>query len=324
TGQAKIIIGTHAVFQETVRFDDLGLVVIDEQHRFGVNQRFALTQKGRTVDHLLMTATPIPRSLVLSLYGDIATSKLTQKPKGRQIIKTRAMPVERIEALLSALAEALRRDERVFWICPLVEASDKIDLQAAEARFQELQTLFGDRVGLVHGRMRAEAKAQAMQAFAQGETRILVATTVVEVGIDVPEATIMIIEHAERFGLAQLHQLRGRVGRGAQASSCILLYAAPLSATAKARLKILRETDDGFRIAEEDLRLRGPGEVLGTRQSGMPIFRFADLAAHEPLIERARDTAAIMLAAPDICAERINLLLHLFERHDAIDRLAAG
>ncbi len=323
-GDIMIVIGTHAIFEEAIKFFDLGFVVIDEQHRFGVNQRLKLTRKGKTVDHLLMTATPIPRSLILSHYGDIATSKLDEKPAGRQPIRTRVMPLDRIEELLCALDQALARSERIFWICPLVEISDKIDLKAAEARYEELQSRYGDAVGLIHGQMSADAKMASMTAFVQGTTRLLVATTVVEVGVDVPEATIVIIEHAERFGLAQLHQLRGRVGRGSRPGSCILLYSPPLSVSAKARLRIMRQTEDGFRIAAEDLRLRGPGEILGTQQSGLPPFRFADLSAHEGLIEQARETASRMLADPATYGERVNLLLHLFERQEAIDRLSAG
>ncbi len=323
-GSVDIVIGTHALFQAGVEFFDLGLAIIDEQHRFGVNQRLQLTQKGKTVDHLLMTATPIPRSLILSHYGDIATSKLEEKPAGRQPIRTSALSKDRMDELLGSTGRALQNGDRVFWICPLVELSDKSDLQAAVERYDDLRRHFGDIVGLVHGQMRADEKSSAMQAFAEGETGLLVATTVIEVGIDVPEASIIIIEHAERFGLAQLHQLRGRVGRGAKPSACVLLYEPPLGPVAKARLKIMRESNDGFRIADEDLRLRGPGDVLGTKQSGFPELRFADLAAHEHLLDDARRLAGTMLEESGTASDKIGLLLHLFDRQEAVARLAAG
>ena len=328
SGEAAIAVGTHALLEDGVEFRDLGLVVIDEQHRFGVGQRLDLVVKGHAVDVLLMTATPIPRSLVLAAYGDLASSQLVAKPPGRRPIVTRAVPNERIEEVLEATERALAREEHIYWICPVVEGSEADTAMAAVERHRQLAGRFGSRVGLVHGKLAGPAKAAALDAFAAGRIRLLVATTVVEVGVDVPEASIMVIEHAERFGLAQLHQLRGRVGRGARASSCLLLYEPPLGQAARARLAILRETEDGFRIAEEDLRLRGPGEVLGMRQSGLPAFRFADLAHHADLLPVARDVAERALAAdPGLCGPRsepLRVLLHLFERHDAVRLLAAG
>lgn len=327
-GAAGLVVGTHALFQEGVEFRDLGLVVIDEQHRFGVGQRLDLVVKGNAVDVLLMTATPIPRSLVLAAYGDVATSQLTEKPPGRKPIVTRAVPNERLEEVLAAIARALSRDERIYWICPIIDETPNDARVAAIERHRVLAERFGEAVGLVHGRLPSRDKEAALAAFARGETRILVATTVVEVGVDVPEASIMVIEHAERFGLAQLHQLRGRVGRGERPSSCLLLYDPPLGAIAHARLSILRETEDGFRIAEEDLRLRGPGEVLGLRQSGLPFFRFADLGEHAELLPLARDVAEGALARdPMLRTEQgtaLRLLLYLFERQDAVRLLAAG
>jgi ATP-dependent DNA helicase RecG len=327
-GEAAIAVGTHALLEEGVEFRDLGLVVIDEQHRFGVGQRLDLVVKGHAVDVLLMTATPIPRSLVLAAYGDLAGSQLLTRPPGRQPVVTRAVPNERIDEVLDATGRALRRDERIYWVCPVVEGGEADTAMAAVERHRLLAERFGPCVGLVHGKLAGPAKAAALQAFATGGIRLLVATTVVEVGVDVPEASIMVIEHAERFGLAQLHQLRGRVGRGSRASACLLLYEPPLGEAARARLAILRETEDGFRIAEEDLRLRGPGEVLGVRQSGLPAFRFADLARHAGLLPLARELAERALAAdPGLrgaASEPLRVLLHLFERHDAVRLLAAG
>jgi ATP-dependent DNA helicase RecG len=326
-GSATIVVGTHALFQEGVAFRDLGLVVIDEQHRFGVGQRLDLVAKARAVDVLLMTATPIPRSLVLAVYGDLATSRLDEKPPGRKPITTRAVPNERVEEVLEATGRALARDERIYWICPVIEGDDDATMAAVE-RHRLLAERFGAGIGLVHGRLASADKEAALASFARGDTRLLVATTVVEVGVDVPEASIIVVEHAERFGLAQLHQLRGRVGRGERPSACLLLYEPPLNAAARARLAILRETEDGFRIAEEDLRLRGPGEVLGVRQSGLPNFRFVDLTAHRDLLAAARAEAKRVLRAdPTLSGERgtaLRVLLHLFERHDAVRLLAAG
>jgi ATP-dependent DNA helicase RecG len=327
-GSIDIVSGTHALFQDEVVFRDLGLAVIDEQHRFGVHQRLALGKKGEAADILVMTATPIPRTLVLTYFGDMDVSNLREKPVGFQTVETRAIPLDRLDELISRLQRALFAGARVFWVCPLVEESEALDAAAAQDRFLLLQEVFGDKVGLVHGKMKSREKDCAMAAFAEGTTQILVATTVIEVGVDVPEATIMVIEHAERFGLAQLHQLRGRVGRGVAKSCCLLLYRAPLGETAKARITIMRETDDGFRIAEEDLRLRGEGEVLGTKQSGLPGFRLADLAAHGKLLTSARDEARrIVSDNPRLegpRGEALRLLLNIFERGEAIRLLHAG
>jgi ATP-dependent DNA helicase RecG len=327
-GDIHILVGTHALFQEEVAFRDLALAVIDEQHRFGVHQRLALARKGEAVDVLVMTATPIPRTLVLTYFGDMDASELREKPAGRQPIDTRALPLGRLDDVVDAVGRALAEGRRVYWVCPLVEESENTDLAAAEDRFAELKDRFGAMVDLVHGRMRGTDKDRAMERFAAGETRLLVATTVIEVGVDVPEATVMVIEHAERFGLAQLHQLRGRIGRGAERSTCLLLYKAPLGETAKARLAIMRETEDGFRIAEEDLRLRGEGDVLGTRQSGMPGFRIARVEVHGKLIGAARDDATLVLARdPTLTSPRgeaLRHLLYLFERDEAIRLIRAG
>ena len=328
SGESAIAVGTHALFQQDVAFRDLALAVIDEQHRFGVHQRLTLTGKGRSVDVLVMTATPIPRTLMLTAYGDMDVSKLLEKPAGRQPVDTRALPLDRIAEVIEAVSRALSRGTKVYWVCPLVEESEVSDLAAAEARHGDLQARFGARVGLVHGRMKGPDKDAAMQAFAGEGIDLLVATTVIEVGVDVPLATVMVIEHAERFGLAQLHQLRGRVGRNTDRSTCLLLYQGPLGEAARARIRILRETDDGFRIAEEDLRLRGAGELLGTRQSGIPEFRLADLAVHEELLAAARDDARLILDKdPQLEGARgqaLRALLYLFERDAAVRFLRSG
>ncbi len=331
-GDLHVVIGTHALFQEDVLYHDLGLAVIDEQHRFGVHQRLSLSAKGRPenggVDVLVMTATPIPRTLALTAYGDMDVSVIAEKPPGRKPVDTRAIEIERLDDLATGLARKLADNERIYWVCPLVEESEVSDLAAAEDRHTYLSALYPGEVGLVHGKMKADDKEAAMEAFKSGETKVLVATTVIEVGVDVPEATVMIIEHAERFGLAQLHQLRGRVGRGGLPGTCLLLYAGPLGETQKARLKIMRETEDGFLIAEEDLRLRGAGELLGTRQSGLPEFKVADLQAHSRLVAIARDDAKLVLEKdPDLASERgkaIRTLLYLFERDSAIRYLSSG
>ena len=329
-GEVAILVGTHALFQHQVAFRDLGAVVIDEQHRFGVHQRLAMSAKadGAAADVLVMTATPIPRTLTLTAYGDMEVSRLTEKPPGRQPIATRVLPLERLAEVVGAIARKITRDERVYWVCPLVEESAASDQAAAEARYGALSQRFGDAVALVHGRLKPAEKDKAMARFAAGEARILVATTVVEVGVDVPEATVMVVEGAERFGLAQLHQLRGRVGRGREPGTCLLLYGPPLNQTARARLRILRETDDGFLIAEEDLRLRGAGDLLGTQQSGLPVFRIADLVAHADLLAVARDDARLILTRdPELKTERgrqLRVLLYLFERDAAVRNLTSG
>lgn len=328
SGTAPLVVGTHALFQEDVSFRDLGLVVIDEQHRFGVHQRLALAAKGASPDVLVLSATPIPRTLMLAAYGDLDTSRLAEKPPGRPPVITRAVPLERLDEVVAAIGRAVATGARVYWICPLVSPSEAVDLAAAEERAEALRRRFGASVGLVHGRLPAAQKEATMTAFVDGPVRILVATTVIEVGVDVPAARIIVIEHAERFGLAQLHQLRGRVGRGPGASSCILLYAGPLNESARARLSILRETDDGFRIAEADLRLRGPGEMLGVRQSGLPGFRVADLSVHVDLLPIAADDAKLILSRdPHLASARgraLRMLLHLFEREQAVRYLRSG
>ncbi len=328
TGEIDIVIGTHALFQEKVEYHDLVLVIIDEQHRFGVHQRLMLTAKGSAPDMLVMTATPIPRTLVLTAFGDMDVSKLTEKPAGRQPITTAIVPMERMSELVERIRKAVAEGQKIYWICPLVEESEVVELTSAEERFESLKPVFGDRIGLIHGRMNGAEKDEAMRAFKQSETRVLVATTVIEVGVDVPDATIIVIEHAERFGLSQLHQLRGRVGRGDKPSTCLLLYKGPLGEIAQARLKVMRETEDGFRIAEEDLKLRGEGELLGTRQSGTPGFRLASIEAHGDLLEIARkDARYILTSDPDLEAERgqaLRVLLYLFGRDEAIRLLRAG
>jgi ATP-dependent DNA helicase RecG len=328
SGAASIVIGTHALFQDDVTFRNLALAVIDEQHRFGVEQRVALAAKGEAVDILVMTATPIPRTLVMTAYGDLDASRLAEKPAGRRPIATRTLPVDRLDEVVAAVRRALDGGAKIYWICPLVEDSEAVDLAAAASRHAALAEIFGARVGLVHGRMKTADKDRVMAEFADGGVDLLVATTVVEVGVDVAAATIMVIEHAERFGLAQLHQLRGRIGRGTLPSTCLLLYAPPLGETAKARLRMMRETEDGFRIAEEDLRLRGGGEILGTKQSGMPALRLADLAVHGELLATAHDDARLVLARdPELKSPRgeaLRVLLYLFQRDAAVRYLRTG
>jgi len=327
-GGIHLLVGTHALFQDEVVFRDLALAIVDEQHRFGVHQRLALTQKGAAVDVLVLTATPIPRTLVLTYFGDMDISELREKPAGRQPIDTRTVPLDRLAEVEDGIGRALSEGKRAYWVCPLVEESEKSDLAAAEDRHEELRRKFGDVVDLVHGKMKGAEKDAAMARFARGESRLLVATTVIEVGVDVPEATIMVIEHAERFGLAQIHQLRGRVGRGSGKSTCLLLYKAPLGETAKARLAILRDTEDGFRIAEEDLRLRGEGDLLGTRQSGMPGFRIARPEFHGKYLGAARDDAQLILTRdPSLQTDRgqaLRQLLYLFGKDEAITLIRAG
>lgn len=327
-GTIQLVVGTHALVQEDVEFADLALAVVDEQHRFGVHQRMALSSKGHAVDLLVMTATPIPRTLMLAAYGDLDVSKLTEKPAGRQPIDTRTIPLERIGEVAQGVGRQIATGARIYWVCPLIEESEEVDLANVEERFRLLSERFPGKVGLLHGRLKSAEREATMAAFTDGRLSILVATTVIEVGVDVPAATVMVIEHAERFGLAQLHQLRGRVGRGSAKSTCLLLYAHPLGETAKARLAIMRETEDGFRIAEEDLRLRGAGELLGTRQSGLPDMRLADLSMHGELLQAARDDARLVIDRdPDLQSERgkaLRALLYLFRRDDAVRTLRAG
>ena len=328
SGEADIIVGTHALFQDDVIFKDLRAAVIDEQHRFGVHQRLLLSRKGDGVDTLVMTATPIPRSLTLTAFGDLDVSRLTEKPPGRTPIVTRIMPLDRHADVIAALDRALADQAKIYWVCPLVEESEILDLAAAEERFTELNTRFKGVAALAHGRMKNAEKDDAVARFADGDAKILVATTVIEVGVDVPDATVMVIEHAERFGLAQLHQLRGRIGRGERPSTCLLLYGQPLTETARARLKIIRETEDGFRISEEDLKIRGAGEMLGTRQSGMPQFKIADIAFHGDLLATARNDARLILDRdPELKTPRgeaLRVLLYLFERDAAVLNLRSG
>lgn len=328
-GQIPVVIGTHALLTDDVHFANLGLAVVDEQHRFGVKQRLNLSEKGDACDVLVMTATPIPRTLSMTAYGDLQSSIIDEKPPGRQEIETALLNIERLDEIVDKLKQRLSPSMRAYWICPLVEESDTTDITSAEERFAVLQQqLPQTNPQLLHGKMKAAEKEQAMALFQSGESQLIVATTVVEVGVDVPEAGIMIIEHAERFGLAQLHQLRGRVGRGSIKSSCLLAYKAPLSETATSRLQIMRESNDGFRLAEEDLRLRGPGEILGQRQSGMPEFALVDFAAHAHLIPRARAEAdQIISTMPHLegpGADKYRVLLSLFEKDNAISYLQSG
>jgi ATP-dependent DNA helicase RecG len=328
SGAISLAVGTHALFQDDVTFVDLALAVVDEQHRFGVHQRLVLAGKGRAVDVLVMTATPIPRTLMLTAYGDMDVSRITEKPPGRHPVDTRVLPLPRLGEVVAAVRRAVAADNGVYWVCPLLKESETLDAAAAEERHAHLSDTLGGSVGLVHGRMKGADKDRVMADFAAGAVKVLVATTVIEVGVDVPDATVMVIEHAERFGLAQLHQLRGRIGRGDKPSTCLLLYAPPLTAMARARLDILRETDDGFRIAEEDLRLRGAGELLGTRQSGLPEFHLADLTVHGELLAAARDDARLILERdPDLETTRgraLRTLLYLFKRDAAVKYLQSG
>ena len=327
-GLTQLLIGTHTLFQDEVTFKNLGFAVVDEQHKFGVHQRLALSNKGDAVNMLIMTATPIPRTLSMTAYGDLDVSTLRDRIPGRKTVITRAVSTERLQEVVEGIHRALNRGQKAYWVCPLIEISDKLDLAAAEERFQHLNVIFGDRVALIHGRMKDIEKDQIMESFRSGKVDLLVATSVIEVGVDVPDATIMVIEHAERFGLAQLHQLRGRVGRGLEESTCLLLYSSPLSKNARARINVLRESEDGFIIAEEDLKLRGAGEVLGIKQSGLPHFKIADLTFHANLLEVARNDANLILNKdPNLVSKRgeaLKILLYLFERDSAVQYLKSG
>jgi ATP-dependent DNA helicase RecG len=329
SGKIQIAIGTHALIQETIQFKNLGLAVIDEQHKFGVNQRATLAEKGHFIDTLFMSATPIPRTIVLARYGDLDVSIIGEKPPGRKEIKTLVMPIEKEQDLMQSLNRSIESGNQIYWVCPLIEESEVLDLTPTEERLAKLQEALPHRkVGMVHGRMKAQEKEETMAAFKTGTLDILVATTVIEVGVDVPKATIMVIEHAERFGLAQLHQLRGRVGRNDQESTCILLYSPYPTDIAQARLKIMRETNDGFRIAEEDLKLRGGGEVASTRQSGFPEYTFADPFEHHSLMELAYARASALLSSnPDLSGHSGNalrLLLKLHNRDDTLRYVRSG
>ncbi len=329
SGKIQILLGTHAVFQADVEFQDLRLAVIDEQHRFGVAQRMELGGKGRAVDVLVMTATPIPRSLALSQYGDMDVSVLDEKPPGRQPIKTVVMPITRLDEVITHLKTAISEGKQAYWVCPLVNESEAVEWTAAADRFRSLRLALGDgAVGLVHGQMPVTEKDAAMARFIAGETSLLVATTVIEVGVDVPNASIMVIEQAENFGLAQLHQLRGRVGRGSVQSSCLLLYAPPIGDTADKRLRALRDTEDGFALAEIDLKLRGAGDVLGVQQSGLPKFRIADLETQPDLMKTALDDARMLIGTdPELQSPRgqaARVLLYLLEQDKAIRMISVG
>ena len=328
-GDIQILVGTHAVFQDDVDFADLRLAIVDEQHRFGVRQRIMLGQKGQGADVLVMTATPIPRTLSLAQYGDMDVSVLDEKPPGRTPVTTALVSAGRMDEVIDHLRRAVAEGRQAYWVCPLVEESENFDATAAEDRFKLLRAALGEGVvGLVHGQMAPNDKTAAMAAFSSGQTRVLVATTVIEVGVDVPNASIMVIEQAEIFGLAQLHQLRGRVGRGAAASTCLLMYRPPLGETAKRRLTVLRDTEDGFRIAEEDLAIRGAGDVIGTAQSGLPRFRIADLEAQTGLMALAQSAArALLVRDPDLIGpqgQSARVLLWLLEQDKAIKLISAG
>jgi ATP-dependent DNA helicase RecG len=327
-GSLKLVVGTHALFQEQVAYRDLALAVIDEQHRFGVDQRLLMGGKGEMTDVLVMTATPIPRTLLLTQWGEMEVSRLTGKPAGRMPVRTSLHSMSTLQDVLEAIARKLEEGAQVYWVCPLVAESEALDVAAAEERFAALRTRFGDAVGLAHGQQTPEVRDAALAGFAAGRVRLLVATTVVEVGVDVPQASVMVIEHAERFGLAQLHQLRGRVGRGDAASFCLLLHEDWVNDVARRRLTMLRDTDDGFLIADEDFRLRGGGDLLGTRQAGQPGFRLADPVEHEGLLHMAhRDATLLLQKDPGLTSERgqaVRVLLRLFERTTAMRTLAAG
>ncbi len=328
-GDIHILVGTHAVFQSDVEFNDLRLVIVDEQHRFGVKQRLELSEKGQGADVLVMTATPIPRSLALAQYGDMDVSVLDEKPPGRKPIKTAVVSTERMDEVFTHLRRAIADGRQCYWVCPLVDESEVSDLTAAEERFKRLRAVLGEGVvGLVHGQMPPSDKDAAMEAFQKGQTKVLVATTVIEVGVNVPNATIMVIERAEIFGLAQLHQLRGRVGRGEADSTCLLMYQPPLSENGRKRLEVLRETEDGFKISETDLQMRGAGDLIGTAQSGLPKFRIADMETQAGLMATAQTDARALLAKdPQLSSERgqaVRVLLWLMKQDQAIRLISVG
>jgi ATP-dependent DNA helicase RecG len=329
TGIIQIAVGTHALIQDTIHFKNLGFTVIDEQHKFGVAQRAALSEKGQFIDTLFMSATPIPRTIVLSRYGDLEVSIIDEKPPGRKDIRTLVMSSAKEKELIASLDRSIKTGNQIYWVCPLIEESEVLDLTPVEERYAALnKALPHRRLGMVHGRMKGPEKDAIMRAFKEGNIDILVATTVIEVGVDVPKATVMVIEHAERFGLAQLHQLRGRIGRNDQESTCILLYAQDISSIAQARLKIMRETNDGFRIAEEDLKLRGGGEIASTRQSGFPEYVFASPLEHQDLMELAYVRASQLLDEnPSLqgnVGENLRLLLKLYNRDDTLRYVRSG
>jgi len=327
-GDVRMVVGTHALFQETVAYRDLGVAVIDEQHRFGVHERLSLGDKGALTDVLVMTATPIPRTVLLSQWGEMDVSRLTGKPAGRQPVRTTLHSLSTMSDVLDGIERQIERGAQVFWVCPLVSESEALDVAAARQRYAALRERFGGTVGLAHGQQPAEERDGALAAFARSDLRLLVATTVIEVGVDVPEASVMVIEHAERFGLAQLHQLRGRVGRGRVASFCLLLHADDLEEAGRRRLSVLRDTDDGFRIADEDFRARGGGDLLGTRQAGDPDWRIAHPVNDEALLHMARHDASLLFDRdPGLSSERgraVRLLLRLFDRAHAMRLLLAG
>ncbi len=327
-GSIPILVGTHAIFQKHVEFQNLGFAVIDEQHRFGVDQRLAFGAKGPSTDLLVMTATPIPRSLLLTHWGEMDISRITEKPRGRRPITTTMHKISDTKKVLDAISRAIAAGGRVYWVCPLVTESEVLDVTAAEIRYATLRQTFGDLVTLAHGQMDSAQRDQALQTFATGSAKILVATTIIEVGVDVPAANVMVIEHAERFGLAQLHQLRGRVGRGAAASYCLLLHDDKLAEHTRKRLSFLKQTEDGFAIADEDFRLRGGGDFLGTKQSGLPGYRLADPEKHDDLLPMARQDAILVLQRdPKLETPRgqaLRILLQLFEQREAIATVKSG
>ena len=327
-GSTSLVVGTHALLEENVTFKDLGFIVIDEQHRFGVAQRLSLLEKGRQADMLVMTATPIPRTLQLTLYGDMEVSFLSEKPQNRKPIITRVLSLSRVEEVMEALKRPLELNQKVYWVCPLIEESEILDLTAAEKRFSILKEMFKECVRLLHGRLKNEEKQEIIRSFREGSADILVSTTVIEVGMDVPEATLMVIEHAERFGLAQLHQLRGRVGRSDLASSCLLLYGEPLSIMARNRLQALKNTDDGFLLAEEDLKIRGGGTLLGTTQSGKNTFKIADLFMHSSLFKGAQKEAKFIMEKDPFFQQKralaLKYLLSLFYGKKSSTYLLSG